>query len=374
MLIDLLALSAGEWLALGIAFGLLLALALRVVESLLAKRPNPVPGATGAFDHWTAGTSAARPEDDNETAVRDALDAALAAGRPFFNIVLQPQVRLADRTLVGVEALIRWDAGPPLGQLPPSLFIPIAERSGAILRLDMRVFETSIERFSRLPPSVRRQLTLSINFSIFHFLDLGFPERILTICRRYDVAPTCVELEITEHSAPEYLEPVRRTMGALRSNGFGIALDDFGTGFTSLRFLQTLPFSKVKLDVSFVSQVDEGLRGRQLVGSLVRLADALDLTMVAEGIERSGQVEQLLRLGCQVGQGYLLAKPVPDHEFYAWAARQLRSQYQPEYLDELQCKLAPGRERGHQGNQRDSEAAEQYQYTDRSNDRQSRIS
>ncbi|ATJ83158.1 EAL domain-containing protein [Halomonas beimenensis] len=247
--------------------------------------------------------------------LEQALREALARDTPFFELYLQPQHRLVGGELVGAEVLIRWQ-DERFGSVSPGEFIPLAEATGLIIPLDRRVLEASLAWLAALPAEAS-DLSLSVNCSIRHFTDLEFPGWLNSRCRRYSIDPARLEIELTEHVAFEDLDTVRRVMSLLRHHGFGIALDDFGTGYTSLSFLQRLPFSKVKLDKAFIDPIDSQRRSRVLVQSLITMAEALGLEVVAEGIEDRGQLELLQRMGCPVGQGYLLGRPVPADRFLA---------------------------------------------------------
>ncbi|XKE44026.1 EAL domain-containing protein [Halomonas organivorans] len=291
-------------------YGLLAALALTAAwllwrrTSIIFSRAGPeAPGEPGDAELQRAGQ------------LEQALRESLARDTSFFELYLQPQHRLVGGELVGAEVLIRWQ-DERLGTVSPAEFIPLAEATGLIIPLDRRVFEASLAWLAAMPDEAAA-LRLSVNCSIRHFTDLGFPERLLARCRLHGIAPARLDLEITEHVAFDDLDTVRRVMSLLRHHGFGIALDDFGTGYTSLSFLQRLPFSKVKLDKAFIDPIDSQRRSRVLVQSLITMAEALGLEVVAEGIEDRGQLELLQRMGCPMGQGYLLGRPVPADRFLA---------------------------------------------------------
>ncbi|APX92857.1 hypothetical protein BWR19_07890 [Halomonas sp. 1513] len=260
-----------------------------------------------------ASSDAPRKGTPREQQVAEALESALAQDQPFFELFLQPQLGLAQRDVLGAEVLIRWQHAR-LGFISPAEFIPIAEHSGLIETLDEQVFEASLRVLAAAPTAPG--FALAINFSIQHFTDLTFPGRLLDRCRQHGVSPSSIDIEITEHVSFFDLETIKRVMSLLRHHGFGIALDDFGSGYTSLRFLQNLPFTKVKLDKLFIDPIDSEQRSRALVKSLIGMADSLGLKAVAEGIETHGQLEQLRKMGCPIGQGYLLGRPQPLDEFF----------------------------------------------------------
>ncbi|GAB3347869.1 putative bifunctional diguanylate cyclase/phosphodiesterase [Chromohalobacter beijerinckii] len=239
---------------------------------------------------------------------------ALEQESPFFELYLQPQYRLANRQLVGAEALIRWQHDT-FGTISPGEFIPVAEASHQIVPLDEKVFDTMLAWLARHELPHTQSLVWAVNLSIRHFDDHRFTDWLLERCQYYGVPPQCIELEVTEHVATQDLSQVRQIMRTLRLHGFGLVLDDFGAGYTSLRFLKELPFTKVKLDKVYIDAIAEDERSQLLVKGIIDLARGLGLTVVAEGIETQEQMDVLRGLGCPVGQGYLLGRPRPAESF-----------------------------------------------------------
>ncbi|OLO10024.1 hypothetical protein BTW10_16990 [Chromohalobacter japonicus] len=239
---------------------------------------------------------------------------ALEQESPFFELYLQPQYRLANRQLVGAEALIRWQHDA-FGTISPGEFIPVAEASHQIVPLDEKVFDTMLAWLARHELPHTQGLVWAINLSIRHFDDHRFTDWLLERCQHYGVPPQCIELEVTEHVATQDLTQVRQIMRTLRLHGFGLVLDDFGAGYTSLRFLKELPFTKVKLDKVYIDTIAEDERSQLLVKGIIDLARGLGLTVVAEGIETQEQMDVLRGLGCPIGQGYLLGRPRPVESF-----------------------------------------------------------
>ncbi|WP_445004987.1 EAL domain-containing protein [Halomonas mongoliensis] len=265
-----------------------------------------------------------------ELQLKQELTSALAdtTRPPFFDLHVQPIYRLSDGRLLGGEALIRW-RHPELGQISPGEFIPVAEMTGQILQLDRRVLAEVVARLAEVPKALLGTLRISVNVSIQHFYNVALVHHLQALCHEHDVPMSCLELEVTEHASCDDLELIQGSMRLVRSHGMGLALDDFGTGYTSLRFLQELPFSKVKLDRSFVCRIDHEQQSRRLVACLVEMSHTLEMTCVAEGIEMAGELELLQRMGCDAGQGYLLGRPVPCAEFIDLAERSLLIGGQP---------------------------------------------
>ena len=293
---------------------------------------------TDDSDH-EAVTSGIEPSDTapapalfspREQQLWEALTEALAgaASPPFFALHVQPIYRLNDGRLLGGEALIRWQHDE-LGQVSPGEFIPVAEMTGQIIQLDRQVLAHVVAQLAQLPKGLLGVMRINVNVSIQHFYSVSLINYIQALCHQHGLPMSCLELEVTEHTSCADLERIQGSMRLARSHGMGLALDDFGTGYTSLRFLQGLPFTKVKLDRSFVSRIDHDQQSRRLVQCLVEMSHTLEMSCVAEGIEQAGELELLQRMGCDAGQGYLLARPMPYAEFIDLAERSLLIGGQP---------------------------------------------
>jgi diguanylate cyclase (GGDEF)-like protein/PAS domain S-box-containing protein len=242
---------------------------------------------------------------EQEAALRVALDERQLV------VHYQPVVSCADGTVHGVEALVRWNH-PDRGMLGPADFLPAAERSGLIVDVGRHVLRIACEQLGLWQAS-GRDLTVSINVSPRELLDGNVVEHVLDACSRAEADPGGLVLELTENALIETLSSAGERLRPLRRAGVSVALDDFGTGYSSLQYLRDLPVDLVKVDRSFVrglGREDDGA----LAEAIVRLARALDLTTVAEGIERPEQLERLRQMGCGFVQGYLLGRPVPVEE------------------------------------------------------------
>ncbi|MEM8642906.1 MAG: EAL domain-containing protein [Cyanobacteria bacterium P01_G01_bin.54] len=248
-----------------------------------------------------------------ETELRRALD------QKEFTVYYQPIVDVFDHRLVGFEALVRWQH-PSRGLILPDEFVPIAEEIGVIVPIDHWVFHQACQQmvhwqkqFAHLFP-----LKISINFSAQNLLS---PTSIKTIDRSLadtGLAGDAIVLEITESMLIEDLDQTIDVLAQLASRGILISLDDFGTGYSSLTYLHRLPVDTVKIDRTFVSQMQAKNRNYQVVSTIITLSNQLGLTVVAEGIETSLQLQQLQQLGCQSGQGYLFSKPLAPHQIEAY--------------------------------------------------------
>jgi diguanylate cyclase (GGDEF)-like protein len=226
----------------------------------------------------------------------------------------QPIVDATTRRTVAVEALARWTS-PVLGRVPPDQFIAVAERLGCIHRLTLTLLGKALAEARRLPPGVGLSFNLSAR-------DITSPETILSIIAaigRSGFDPRRLTLELTETAVMRDFDAARRAIGELQALGIAIALDDFGTGYSSLGYLRRLSLDKVKLDRSFVGDLDS-VSGRNIVGAMIALCGTLGLECIVEGVEEETQLADLQQLGCTFVQGYLVARPMPTGEVVPWLA------------------------------------------------------
>ncbi len=227
----------------------------------------------------------------------------------------QPIIALGAMELSGFESLIRWKH-PQRGLIPPSEFIPVAEETGLIVPITYWMLEEScrqISRFQQLDPN-HAPLFLSVNLSGKHFAHGDIVERIQEIIIKTQIAPQCLKLEITESAVMDNPEKAIAMLRRLKSLGVQLSIDDFGTGYSSLSYLHRFPIDTLKVDRSFVSMMEDGTENGEIVRTVIALAKALNLDVVAEGIETIHQLHQLRVLGCEYGQGYLFSRPVPLEE------------------------------------------------------------
>jgi len=229
----------------------------------------------------------------------------------------QPKLDLATGAIVGVEALVRWHH-PTLGVISPDRFIPLAESTGLIESLTPLVLELALNQ-CRDATAGGQPIAVAVNLSARNISDPLLPQRIAAVLARTKVPAARLILEITESSVmgdPAQTLPV---LHALRELGLSISLDDFGTGYSSLSYLQRLPVSEVKIDRSFVFGLnDEDTTTRALVAAIIGLGDALGLRIVAEGIEDQATLNQLRAMGCDVAQGFYIARPMGHRDLLAW--------------------------------------------------------
>ncbi len=226
----------------------------------------------------------------------------------------QPKYCIRTLENSGAEALLRW-FHPERGEIPPSAFIPIAEESGLITDLGCWVADKVCEQISSWEYFGISPGPIAINISGQEF-GLGDPVATLTqAVNKADISASALELEITETVLMSDIRSVMLALHALREQGFSLAVDDFGTGYSSLCYLQKLPVDVLKIDRSFVHDVERNADSRAICTAIVALARSLGLAVVGEGVENNWQLEFLRRQACETVQGFLFSKPVPADDF-----------------------------------------------------------
>ena len=239
-------------------------------------------------------------------------DLRQALERKQFVLYYQPEVELATRRIVGLEALIRW-IHPERGLIPPMDFIPIAEETGLILPIgDWGLSEACQQiRLWHAEDPERAVPRVCVNLSARQFSRQGLADHVEALLRRSGVSSQHLGLEMTESSLIPDPGTAMEVLGSLRRLGVSLLMDDFGTGYSSLNHLHSLPFDVLKIDRSFVTRMVEGEQPLQIVRTIVELARVMGMDVVAEGIETCEQYKLLRQLGCRFGQGYLFSPPVP---------------------------------------------------------------
>jgi diguanylate cyclase (GGDEF)-like protein len=240
---------------------------------------------------------------------------AVAQGE--LRLFLQPKIALANHAVVAAEALVRWQH-PERGLVPPLQFIPFAEQTGFVRELTNWVFRETARMFKTLD-SGSPHLRIAINLSTRDLLDVEFPARLDAMLAEFQVQPSAFCLEITESAIMDDPQRAQNTLHILSKRGFKLSIDDFGTGYSSLAYLKSLPVDELKIDKSFVMNMESDEDDAKIVRSTIDLAHNLGLTVVAEGVENALIWEQLKALACDEAQGYFMSKPIPAHEFSAWA-------------------------------------------------------
>ena len=264
-----------------------------------------------------ARTAVYDPEQDTNDAERLALAGELrrAIEAQELLVYFQPKAELESGRIVGAEALVRWQHRER-GFIPPSDFIPIAERTGLIKPLSRYVLTAAIRQCEAWN-AAGLELHVAVNLTIPDLLDLDVPDRIASLLAETGVRPEQLELEITESTILADPFRVRQVLARLNEMGLRLAIDDFGTGYSSLAYLKRLPVQTIKIDRSFVMGMCEDASDATIVRSTIDLGRNLGLAVVAEGVETQEVWDELRKLGCSLAQGYLLGRPAPAVELAA---------------------------------------------------------
>lgn len=293
------------------------AAAARLTDSDGAPAENLLRSALGALSRAKiergGGSAASVVEDVTDSAreVRLRVDLHHALERDELFLAYQPEFDLRSGRLLGVEALVRWQH-PTEGLVPPDAFIGVAETTGLIHGLGSYVVARACAQARDwLPQMADRPFKVWINLSRVQLQRAGFADQLIAEVDATGVPHERLGFEITESAYADDAGLVRDNLDTLSAAGFGLALDDFGTGWSSLASLRTLPIDVVKIDRAFVSDLTPDGPNERLIQAIVGMSHALRLTVLAEGIEARGDVERLVELGCDVGQGYGLGRPGP---------------------------------------------------------------
>lgn len=231
-----------------------------------------------------------------------------------FLIYYQPQVDLINQNIIGAEALIRWQH-PDLGMISPAQFIPIAEETGIILPLGEWVLKTACKQAKLWQDKYGTTFVIAVNLSSRQFQQQDLVSTVDKVLQETRLAPQYLELEITESVGMKNPELTLKTLHELKSMGIHIAIDDFGTGYSSLSYLKKFPIDTLKIDRSFVSDIQVDTNDAAIVLAIIALAKTLKLKVIAEGVELNEQAEYLLKHGCHSVQGYLFSPPIPSQNF-----------------------------------------------------------
>ncbi len=242
-------------------------------------------------------------------------DLVQAPERGEFELHYQPQFRLSDGAIAGVEALLRWNH-PRRGLMLPSEFIPLAEETGLIHGIGRWVLQTAARSAGTLrqvlaPEREGGRLQMGVNLSAVQLLHPELVGDVRRILDTYGLRGADLELEVTESAVMEDAELFCDRLDELRSLGVALTIDDFGTGYSSLAYLKKLPVDSLKIDRTFVGGIEYDRKNRLIVSATISLAQSLGLSVVAEGVENAGQHECLKELGCDTAQGYYLGRPLP---------------------------------------------------------------
>ena len=235
-----------------------------------------------------------------------------ALGKTEFFVLYQPKVDRQGR-MTGAEALARWRS-PTLGMVTPDQFIPVAEGTGLIIKLGREIMELACTQWKQMTMGVERELSLAVNLSPFEFGHHALIADIQEVLSRTGFDPTRLEIEITETGIMRNEDDAVQKLAQLTEMGISIAIDDFGTGYSSLKKLKDFPVGTVKIDKSFLENLNYSRKSSTIINAIIGLAHDLEFSVVAEGVEYPEQLDFLQTAGCDIYQGYLFDKPLSEEE------------------------------------------------------------
>lgn len=285
------------------------------------EKPIDIAALRATLDQFSAG--------NNKSVVGMDIAQALALGQLI--LYYQPVIEIATRRVKGAEALIRW-AHPTRGILPPAEFLDEIVKEGLMQPMTEHVMNTAVHQIAKWR-SIGEDMTVSVNVTASSLLELSLPDHIGELCAQHQVPPEKLVLEVTETEA---MRDVTRTMDVLlrmRIRNIGVSIDDFGTGHSSLRELQRMPFSEMKIDKSFVLDMANNRDCTVIVNSIIDLGHNLGLKVVAEGVEDVRIWRMLAERNCDYAQGFYMAKPMPPEEFNRWLTNWRATSPEPEQTE-----------------------------------------
>jgi EAL domain-containing protein (putative c-di-GMP-specific phosphodiesterase class I) len=299
---------------------------------LLLARFRSTHDATGQLQRQTTspnttGADSSDSLDLHKAAVRTlslAQNLSDAIDRQQLELYYQPLIAFDQLAVAGFEALIRWNH-PSLGLVSPAEFIPLAEKTGLIHRIGQWVLQRALSDWVELRPFCAGNMEsppfVSINLSAPELADGDVVQTIQDSLSQHSMDARELRIELTETTIIQNMDAVAKSLHQLRVLGVGIALDDFGTGYAGLDYLQSLPFTCLKIDKTFVQQINLSERSLHIIKAALELARSIGLSTIAEGIEDAGIGSQLAMLGCSHAQGYHFGKPMPKQQVGLWLAR-----------------------------------------------------
>lgn len=250
-----------------------------------------------------------------ERCLRHALDAG------EFMLHYQPQVEFSNGRIAGAEVLLRWPSPDGAGMVPPSQFIPIAEECGLIVPLGAWVLKEACHRAQQWRKEVMHDMVVAVNLSAVQLRRGDIVATVRSALEESGLPPYCLELELTESMLIQDTDRILEIVRQLKSLGVKLSLDDFGTGYSNMSYLKRLQVDKLKIDQSFVREMEFNTESAAIVRAMVDVARALNLNITAEGVETKTQASLLQELGCHYGQGYLFCRPIPEQDFVGLIAK-----------------------------------------------------
>jgi len=293
-------------------------------------KPISIYGLTHTLKQFyaeNAQTSLNTPQEDpvstisKESFIPTVKDIELGIKDHQFVLYFQPQVSTKSNELLGVEALVRWQH-PVHGLVSPDKFIPLAEKIGAIEQLTKEILDLAIQQ-SRQWQTQGLFIKISINLSAQNINSLQLPEQLRSLVRNNSLDPSMIVLEVTESALMDNLTTSLDILTRLRLKGFQLSIDDFGTGFSSLSQLHKIPFTELKIDQSFIAKITSDPESLAIVETCIMLGHKLNMQVVAEGVETQDVLSLLTKMGCDIVQGYYLARPMSAEALVAWQQERL---------------------------------------------------
>ena len=251
-------------------------------------------------------------DKEKDLEIERKLRSALNEDKVFY--YLQPQFDI-NHKLRGFEALARMkdDNG---NFISPVEFIPVAEKTGLVDRIDMSVFEHAVQFIKNATKDTNEEILLSVNVSVRHLMKNNFIDDVKRVLSKHNVSPSQIEIEITESIMIDSAEQALQRIDELKQMGMKVAIDDFGTGYSSLSYLTNFPSDLLKIDKSFIDKMNQSESSRQYVAMIINIGHTLDLKVISEGVESPDQIEVLRDIGCDYIQGYVWGRPMPPEEAY----------------------------------------------------------
>jgi EAL domain-containing protein (putative c-di-GMP-specific phosphodiesterase class I) len=253
----------------------------------------------------------AKTVDESLDLITD-LRTAIDSGQ--LELYFQPQIDLGSQQIIGAEALIRWHH-PKKGMMPPTIFIPLAERSGQIVEMGEWIIDQACRKCAQWNRSIADNFTIAINISPIQIIRSSLSDTVLSTLDKHQLGSGHIELEFTEslllHNSPE----IKAKLSVLREAGVHLSIDDFGTGYSNLSYLKEFDISRIKVDKSFIQTLMDHRQDRAIVRAIIQMANSLNIQTVAEGIEDRQSMELLQNMGCAIGQGFYWAQPLPEKQF-----------------------------------------------------------
>jgi diguanylate cyclase (GGDEF)-like protein len=287
-------------------------------EDLVVKAETALSRAKEQAEH---GYQFYTPEMNANSIERLQLETDLrkAIARDELMVYYQPKVDTASGRLLGAEALLRWQHSE-YGMIPPSNFIPLAEETGLIMPIGNWVLDRVCRQIRTWQAAGLPSVQIAVNISAHQFRQPDLVDRVVDVLATHRIEPALVELELTESAVMRNPEVAINTLMQLHAQGVRLAVDDFGTGYSSLSYLKRFPLDKLKIDRSFVQDLDTNTASAEIVGAIIAMAHTLGLSVVAEGVETADQLDKLSGLGCDEIQGFYYSRPVPPDTFAALLA------------------------------------------------------